>query len=212
MRKLFSARKLGLSIAGFLMTFGIVTNRTQPVLSNEMEPTPVAAAQVDNTTDESQIAVANIFNLEPQSTEKGEDTLTALVVSPQAGITQQSFPTKNGVYLYGQAKQANQIGKGYVVVEVKEGQANGALYMPSSEYSCFNGQLKKSGELAMTVKSSPGEAAPPEVAANGAVDISNNIDEPVTYAYSLGLQSYHRLDEVSGLDRQILQQCRTLQQ
>jgi hypothetical protein len=211
MRKLFSARKLGLSVAGFLMAFGIVTNRTQPVLSNEMEAAPATVAQVNNTGDENQIAAANIFNLEPQSTEKGEDTLTALVIPPQAERTQQGIPTKDGVYLYGQAKQANQIGKGYVVVEVKEGQANGALYMPSSEYSCFNGQLKKSGELAMTVKSSPGEVAPPEVAANGAVDISNSIDEPVTYAYSLGLESYHRLDNVSGLDRQILQQCRALQ-
>lgn len=199
MRKLFSARKLGLSIASLLIAFGIVTNRTQPVLSNE------------NPVDENQIA-SNLFNLEPQSTQKGEESLTALILPTQTGKAPTNFPTQNGVYLYGQAKQANQIGKGYVVVEVKEGQASGALYMPNSEFSCFNGQIKNSGELAMTVKSSPAEAAPPEFAANSAVEISNSIDEPVTYAYSLGLQNYHRLDNVSSLDRQILQQCKTLQQ
>jgi hypothetical protein len=47
----------------------------------------------------------------------------------------------NGVYLYGEAAEADQIGKGYVVFSQRNGRVIGAFYHPSSEFSCFSGAI-----------------------------------------------------------------------
>src|SRR5690348_12209898 len=41
-----------------------------------------------------------------------------------------------GVYLYGESPRGEQIGKEYLVFEVRQGKVRGAFYMPASEYSC----------------------------------------------------------------------------
>jgi hypothetical protein len=117
-----------------------------------------------------------------------------------------SFPSKDGIYLYGQSPQPNQLGQGYIVFEKRQGILRGALYMPSSEFSCFQGTLDKSGELAMTVTSSPGEAGSNEVATASKIPTFTDEDS-ITYAYSIALQDYHQLNNHSASDRQILKMC-----
>lgn len=125
----------------------------------------------------------------------------------EPGITPRvNIPTKDGIYLYGQSPQPNQLGQGYVVFQRQQGKVTGALYMPQSEFSCFEGTLNQSGELAMTVQGSPDEGGSNEVAtANTLPDFSG--DEPVSYAYSVALQDYHQLNAISANDRRILQMC-----
>lgn len=117
-----------------------------------------------------------------------------------------NFPEQDGTYLYGQSGQPNQLGQGYIVFNKKQGRVTGALYMPSSEFSCFQGTIAKSGELAMTVTSSPGEVGALEVSTTSRTNRFNN-DESTTYAHSLTLQNYHRLNSISANDRNILQMC-----
>jgi hypothetical protein len=117
-----------------------------------------------------------------------------------------NFPEKDGVYLYGQSPQPNQLGQGYIVFSKHNGRVSGALYMPSSEFSCFQGTIAKSGELAMTVTSPAGEAGSIEVSTASRIPQIRN-DEATTYAYSLALQDYHRLNSISANDRKILQMC-----
>ncbi|MBD0262453.1 MAG: hypothetical protein ICV85_11785 [Tolypothrix sp. T3-bin4] len=135
---------------------------------------------------------------------------TALVTDTQgarknAGVQSANFPKQDGVYLYGQSPQPNQLGQGYIVFQKRQNQVMGALYMPSSEFSCFQGNIESSGALAMTV-SAPGEGGLEQVAAANTLP-KLDPDEPMTYAYSLALQDYHKLNSVSDNDHRILQMC-----
>ncbi|QSJ19804.1 hypothetical protein JYQ62_14490 [Nostoc sp. UHCC 0702] len=138
---------------------------------------------------------------------KVASSTTEQKAAKEAGVRPRvNIPTKDGIYLYGQSPQPNQLGQGYVLFERQQSKVTGALYMPQSEFSCFEGTLDKSGELAMTVTGSPDESGSNEVAtANRLPDFSG--DEPVTYAYSVALQDYHQLNTISANDRRILQMC-----
>ncbi|RCJ18301.1 hypothetical protein A6770_06940 [Nostoc minutum NIES-26] len=139
-------------------------------------------------------------------------TSTAMVVDNQKATKEPgvkpraNFPTKDGVYLYGQSPQPNQLGQGYVLFQKQQGKVTGALYMPQSEFSCFQGTLDKSGELAMTVTGSPDESNSNDVATANRLP-SFNEDELNTYAYSVALQDYHRLNSISTNDQRMLQMC-----
>jgi len=125
----------------------------------------------------------------------------------EAGVRPRAnFPTKDGIYLYGQSPRPNQLGQGYVLFQKQQNKVIGALYMPNSEFSCFQGTLDRSGELAMTVNSSPDEGGLTQVATSNGIPRING-DEPITYAYSVALQDYHRLKSISVNDRRILQMC-----
>ncbi|OUL32997.1 hypothetical protein BV372_17580 [Nostoc sp. T09] len=117
-----------------------------------------------------------------------------------------NLPQKDGVYLYGQSPTPNQIGQGYIVFEKRQAQVKGAMYMPNSEFSCFQGTVDRSGELAMTVNASPDESSSNQVATTNSIP-SINDDELSSYAYSVALQDYHQLKSVSTNDQRILQMC-----
>lgn len=59
----------------------------------------------------------------------------------------------DGVYLYGESDQPDQIGKTYMVIQVKQNQAIGAFYMPQSSFDCFQGTFQP-GQLALQVQNS----------------------------------------------------------
>ncbi len=142
----------------------------------------------------SQSVIINIPTTIPTNTRQLQGTLPV------------NFPEKDGIYLYGQSSAPNKLGQGYIVFQKHHGKVIGALYMPSSEFSCFQGTLAKSGELAMTVTSSPGEAGLTQVST--ASRIPRLTDEnAITYTHSIALQDYHQLNSVSPNEQQILQAC-----
>ena len=127
------------------------------------------------------------------------------------------LPQKDGVYLYGQSPEPQQIGQEYIVIEVSKGKAVGAFYLPSSEFNCFNGTIE-AGKLALLLANGPEtEAYPdtigsnteePQLAALGDRSLGDSSNE-ITTPYSVALQNYHQLPQVSESDKQILAACKS---
>ena len=142
------------------------------------------------------------------STDKLTENITALSTNTRelGRKGQIQFPEQDGTYLYGQSSTPNELGQGYILFQKQQSKIIGALYVPHSEFSCFQGTLAKSGELAMTVKSSPGEVGVMEVSTASTIPKVNE-NEFTTYPYSVTLQDYHQLSSVSSNDREILQIC-----
>ena len=128
------------------------------------------------------------------------------------------LPQKDGVYLYGQSPEPQQIGQEYIVIEVSKGKAVGAFYLPSSEFNCFNGTIE-AGKLALLLANGPEtEAYPdttssnteePQVAIVGDRSFGENSSNEITTPYSVALQNYHQLPKVSDSDKQILAACKS---
>jgi hypothetical protein len=142
-------------------------------------------------------------------------TTTAKVVEPQtsakkatAAATGAKFPQQDGVYLYGQSPKSGELGQGYIIFEKRQSKVIGALYMPSSEFSCFNGTLQSSGQLAMTVTGYPGDKSPTQVATNNTLPRVMD-DESSNYAHSVTLQDYYPVNGIASSDRQVLQMCQS---
>ena len=111
----------------------------------------------------------------------------------------------NGVYLYGQSAQPEQVGQGYFVFEVNQGNVVGALYMPRSSFDCAAGTFQHD-QLALTVVNSYDRSTNPfEIA----LDKTSNVATAGNPAVQpVGLQGFHQLSSISENDRRILGVCK----
>lgn len=91
----------------------------------------------------------------------------------------------DGVYLFGEDPEPEQVGKAYMVFEVRRGRLIGAFYMPSSSFDCVFGNAQ-SERLDVTIV---------------------NSYERTTYPYSVPLLDLHPIDSFSANDRRILSTC-----
>ena len=117
----------------------------------------------------------------------------------------QSQPLNDGVYLYGQSTQAEQIGSAYMVFEVKQGEVVGAFYMPRSSFDCFFGEFE-ADKLALTVVDSYEQTQHPYA-------VALETPDPIAMAQGgtiapVSFEGFHRLDNVSANDQQILSTCK----
>jgi len=144
----------------------------------------------------------------------GEMPLThALLISenpnnpPLKTATVQPNFLEEGVYLYGQSPQPEQIGQAYMVFEVKQGQITGAFYMPHSSFDCFTG-VPQGNQLHLSIIEAYSQEAysyqigfsnSTVVAAAGGQGTDKN---------NLILEGFHRLSTVSENDTRILNQCK----
>lgn len=131
----------------------------------------------------------------------------------QAPASDASIP--DGTYLYGQSSQPDQIGQEYIVFEARQGKVIGAVYLPSSEFSCFYGTVDSKYMNLMVVNSYDQtafahtiarEQPSPIAAAGGHINIENTYDS-LAYPYTLGLEGYQLVSQISDNDRQILSVC-----
>lgn len=215
MNKFLSPRKWTIPLAGLVITAGVIGEQAKPVLSNQIETvqtsTQVTDLQVsrNDVFQERQIQANASLGTDNDDKVSSPGTSAQLTKSQKAtknaNFAATKFPKQDGVYLYGQSPQPNQLGQGYIVFEKRQNQVMGALYMPSSEFSCFQGNVDSRGELAMTV-TAPGGGGSESVATASTIP-KLDADQPMTYAYSVALQDYHKLNTVSDNDRQILQMC-----
>ncbi|MCL1470257.1 hypothetical protein [Argonema antarcticum] len=122
----------------------------------------------------------------------------------------------DGIYLYGQSAQPEQIGQEYIVFEVRGDRAIGALYMPRSEFSCFQGTLR-ARQLNVTLANPDSEIAESSpdpkqefqpVAVGSTSPPSGNRFDAVTFPLSVKLQNYHQIPRVSENDQRILSMCK----
>lgn len=126
----------------------------------------------------------------------------------QAPISAESFapqPLEDGIYLYGETEQPNQIGASYMVMEVNDGQAVGALYMPYSSFDCFQGEFQ-GNQLDMTVVNSYDRSSYGYSFAVQSDNYIASIDDPVSTP--VRLNGMYNLAEVSNNDRRILETCK----
>lgn len=117
-----------------------------------------------------------------------------------------SQPLADGVYLYGQSAEAEQLGSAYMVFEVRDRQVTGAFYMPYSSFDCFNGAIE-SNRLALNVIDSYEQASYPyEIGleqSDAVATVGNVTITPVQ------IEGFHRIESVSDNDRRILASCQT---
>jgi hypothetical protein len=130
------------------------------------------------------------------------ESVVSQQTSTPALATRHSIP--DGVYLYGQADEPQQIGSAYMVFEVQQNQVVGAFYMPQSSFDCFSGEFQ-ADQLALNVVDSYEQTVHPyAVALEAGAPIASATGEAIAPAE---LEGFHRLDEVSEADQTILATC-----
>lgn len=225
-----SPRQWGISLAGLglLLGLGFIGKQTQVV---SVTDSPLSSAQIQKTKISENSLLSQLRRVREERSQQraaaGErgvlmhksgktlPTTTALVPDSQGAtgtevLPKVNFPAKDGVYLYGQSPKSNQLGQGYIIFQKQQDKITGALYMPHSEFNCFQGTLSQSGELAMTVNSSSNEAnsvQSNQVAANNRLPQVSE-DEFSSYPYSVALQDFYQLNSITASDRRTLQMCK----
>ena len=112
---------------------------------------------------------------------------------------------KNGIYLYGQASQPNQVGKAYFVFEVRQGNVVGALFMPRSSFDCAYGTFQPD-RVALTVVDSYDKSENPYAIAlekNASVATRGN-----PAFKQVNLEGFEPLATLSENDQRILNVCK----
>lgn len=128
-----------------------------------------------------------------------------VTLAAQVAPASSAQPLANGVYLYGQAPQRDQVNSAYLVFEVTDGQIIGAFYMPRSSFDCVYGDMQ-ADQLALNVVDSYSREAYPYAVAlesSGAIaDASQGTAAPVT------LEGMHRIENINSNDQRILSTCK----
>ncbi|MHC5599448.1 MAG: hypothetical protein ACYTXC_26530 [Nostoc sp.] len=221
LHQLLSPRKWAISLAGLglLLGLGFLAKQTQVVSVTDSR---LSSAQIHKTSENSllsQLRKVREQRSQLNAASGGGNTvpiITALLPGDRGTtkgaevLPKANFPVKDGIYLYGQSPKPNQLGQGYIIFQKQQDKVRGALYMPQSELNCFQGTINPSGELAMTVNTSSTEASSEQ---SNQVATSNRLpkvadDESNSYAYSLALQDFYRLNSITAGDRRTLQMCK----
>jgi len=93
----------------------------------------------------------------------------------------------DGIYLFGQSKQPDQIQNEYFVFELKNGKVIGAFYLPHSTFYCFYGTYQKDSLQVKVIDSYENSAS----------------------KYMVYLQKYYQISQMSDDDFRILNTCKT---
>jgi len=221
-------------------TFNTTTpEQAEPTLdSNAVAPTfeTTAPEQAEPTFDSN--AVAPTFKKAPPQPSKpvGESNAVAptfKTAAPQPPappvdskpVAIAKAPASNGsiadgTYLYGQSSEPGQVGKEYLIFEARQGKVIGAMFLPGSEYNCFNGTVD-SNQLNLTVVNQYNQTAlahtieraqPAQLAAvGGGINIEKTY-ESLSYPHTVGLDGYQPITKISDNDKQILNACRNKSQ
>ncbi|HEY9666770.1 MAG TPA: hypothetical protein V6C91_08185, partial [Coleofasciculaceae cyanobacterium] len=175
--------------------------------SVEVNPSAEAAQQPQEQATDAPVAVkpSTKWNRKAQTAHKA---IIAQVPNLDASLA-------DGTYLYGQSEQPGQIGKEYLVFEARQGKVVGAMYMPGSEFACFHGTLNAK-QMNLTVANPYDQSAfshtiareqPARIAAaGGQINLENTFDS-MSYPFSVGLDGYQAIAQVSDKDQQILNTC-----
>lgn len=179
--------QLEVPLAGLILTVGLLSAEAKPLLINKLQTASISQMVVR----------AETFKKDTSIAPRGK------------------LPKVDGIYLYGQSPEPEQMGQEYMVFEVRQGKVIGAFYLPYSEFHCFYGTLQ-SGELALMVANGPDLAPDSEsVAGQSSQQVATASDryignsyKPIAYSYSVALQDYHQLPSVTANDQRILATCK----
>lgn len=149
------------------------------------------------------LAVSSSSYVSAQAVElaKSHSVSSSQVAVAQGTVGYQTLP--DGVYLYGQSSEAEQIGSSYMVFKVDDNQVVGAFYMPYSSFDCFQGEFQ-TDRLALNVVDSYEQVVHPyEVALQNDSSVASSEETAVP----VGLEGYHRIQSLSDNDQRILATC-----
>ncbi|MGR3276492.1 hypothetical protein ACSYAD_15395 [Acaryochloris marina NIES-2412] len=127
------------------------------------------------------VGVVTSLCAQAQSTFKGvkQNSNNAVAVSlPQS-------PLKDGVHLFGQAREPGKFQTEYLIFKTKRNRVIGAFFMPSSSFDCFAGNLQ-GGQLTLSILESY---------------------EQQTYEHSVNLNQYYAIQQINNNDMRILDVC-----
>lgn len=110
----------------------------------------------------------------------------------------------DGTYLYGKAAEPGEIGTTYIVMTVREGQATGAFYQPSSSFDCFHGQVTNTALNATIINSYD------QTAYDHAVALAPSTVASQAGGAPSGLAGFYALNTLSDLDYEILATCQAV--
>lgn len=149
---------------------------------------------------------AGLFVAHPYMAAQSSEAPTLQAQEPRGTEVSESAPAQpmtDGIYLYGQSPEPDQIGSAYMVFQVEQGQVVGAFYMPRSSFDCFQGDFH-ADQLALTVINSYEQTRHPYAIAlepTDALATTGTESTPVT------LEGFHAIENVSDNDLRILSTC-----
>ncbi len=114
----------------------------------------------------------------------------------------QTVVFKPGLHLYGQSPVRDQLGQEYLIFMVKENRVIGAIYLPSSEFSCFKGNIS-GGAMNLSILD-------PYENATYTHSIALQPTSPMaanSTSQELGLEGYYSIEKITDNDRRILRTC-----
>ncbi|MDY6937741.1 MAG: hypothetical protein SWY16_08740 [Cyanobacteriota bacterium] len=117
--------------------------------------------------------------------------------------TEPSSTIPDGLYLYGESPEPEQLGMAYMVFESRENLIVGALYQPRSVFDCFYGTRESQNLRLSVVDSYENTTYTYAVALSDSTVASagNSIEK-------FDLQGFHRIEEISDNDTRILETCK----
>jgi hypothetical protein len=117
--------------------------------------------------------------------------------------SQPKSPLSDGMYLYGQSPEPEQLGQEYVVFQVQQNKVVGAVYMPQSEFSCFSGTID-ARQMNLSIRD-PYDNSVYDYAI--ALQDSAPVASEGQLPRAVGLEGYHQIYKLSDNDRSILNRC-----
>jgi hypothetical protein len=142
----------------------------------------------------------------------------AIAAASPLNLDNSAHPTKlikaatgldNGVYLYGQSTQPNEIGQAYFVFEVRQGKVLGALYMPQSSFDCAYGGFQRD-QLALNIVDSYEKVVYPfAIALDRSSQVATQSHVPLGQPH---LEGFQKLPQVSANDIKLLNTCKATHQ
>ena len=183
--------KLTRPLTGLVLGLGIILSSTPYLSVQASEQMAFSSSMSSDTTP--RLAARSL----KEPVELGQ------LYTEAVAATGTSFPN-NGVYLYGQSPEPEQIGSAYAVMEIVENRAVGAFYMPQSSFDCFYGAVETDNLNLNVISSYDQETHEYSVAflEGTAIAATDATAAPVQ------LEGYHAIDTVSRNDHRILGVCR----
>ncbi len=113
---------------------------------------------------------------------------------------------EDGVYFYGEAPIPDEVGHSYLIFAAQGQRVVGAVYMPSSSFDCFQGEMTTAALTLEITNSYTQEVYDYAIATAPSDSIASASGGPLA---SLGLSGFYELGEIRAADLALLQICQS---
>lgn len=128
------------------------------------------------------------------------------LVPPQTLAQAGETIVNDGIYLYGQSAEPEQVGSAYMVFESRSDRVVGAFYMPHSSFDCFYGSAEPDQLALMVVDSYEQGVHSFDVALQSNSDVASSVGGAIA---SITLEGFQPVATISENDYRILEVCQS---